>query len=267
MRPDEPLDPPLQTIEVGGTTLAYTESGSGRPIVAIHGLPSSSWVFRWLDSAFDGRARFLRLDLPGFGESGIEAPESASFATMAEAVRAFLEAKELEGAVLLGHSAGGPIALEAALDNERVAGVVLLNSNGKFMHKGNFPRSYRMMVAIADANSLTRRVILGIAKPFSRRMGMSKRLSDDQLVLAARINGHYDPERFGGHIARYASPVLVVWATGDPMVQTAITEATLTDAKQPTELQIEAKTHNLQATHPVEVVEGVVSWIETHLEG
>lgn len=260
MRPETPSDPDQRTIAIGPSSMAYTETGSGRAVVAIHGLPASSRDFRWLDAAFDGRVRFLRLDLPGFGASPIADRKVATFTSMAQAVKAYCRAMDLRGVVLLGHSAGGPIALEAALDNDRVAGVVLVNSSGKVMHKGNFPRTYRAMLAVADLSRFTRAAVLGMFKPIARRLGFSKRITDDQLTLAARLNGFYDPKRFGEHIAQLDKPVLVAWATADPAVQANIPRGILADARHPTGLALDAKSHNLQSSHATEVADAVASW-------
>ena len=46
MRPDEPLDPELTSIELSTGPLYHTDTGSGRPIVGIHGAPARSRDFR-----------------------------------------------------------------------------------------------------------------------------------------------------------------------------------------------------------------------------
>ena len=262
MRPDTPKDPLHQSVMVGRSTLTYTDTGRGRAVVAVHGLPASSRDFRWLDAALADRVRLLRLDLPGFGHSTIENPEGASFSSMAEAVRQFVETMDLRSAVLLGHSAGGAIALEAAVGSERIDGVVLVNSNGPVMHNGNFPRVYRAMASFADASRLARSVLLRLARPVLVRMGFSKQLSSAEILLAARLNGHYQPARFGELVDQLDRPLLVAWSPIDPVVQAEVSRRTLDAAHRPTEVRLDAKTHNLQSTHATELADAIVLWMD-----
>ena len=114
----------------GHTAYAYT---GGRPfdptrpcIVFIHGAlhDHSVWTLlaRWC--AHHGYSA-LALDLPGHGRSGGEAPASVEAA--AQGVLALLDALGLEQAILVGHSWGALIALEAAAQQpSRVSHAVLV---------------------------------------------------------------------------------------------------------------------------------------------
>ena len=66
----------------------------------------------------------VALDLPGHGESGMERP-GWPLAGYGKDVKAVIESLGLERVVLVGHSMGGPVALETArLIPDRVLGVV-----------------------------------------------------------------------------------------------------------------------------------------------
>ena len=91
-------------------TLAYTQTGSGPPILLLHGLGLSrkSWQknLRFLEQ----RGTVYALDLPGFGQS--EAPEQVwSTRQLAEVVFAFLRTLGLASVVAIGHSLGGEVCL------------------------------------------------------------------------------------------------------------------------------------------------------------
>ena len=118
----------LHRVTVNGCDLRYLRTGTGTPIVLLHPLRAQLEYFlpllRHLDPA---RFEVIALDLPGHGESGApHADYTAAYFT--DAVAGFLEATGVRGAVLVGESIGGAIALAlAARHDPRVARVVSVN--------------------------------------------------------------------------------------------------------------------------------------------
>jgi len=55
---------------VMGHRMAYVESGAGRPIVLMHGNPTSSYLWRSVLPALEGLGRCIVPDLIGMGDSG-----------------------------------------------------------------------------------------------------------------------------------------------------------------------------------------------------
>lgn len=108
-----PAEAPIQHAQVDGRRIAYREAGDGHDVVLVHGnFASKRWFSELLASPPAG-ARLLALDLPNFGDSDpLGAP--ITMAAYAEAVRGFVAACGLERPVLVGHSMGGAVVLEAA---------------------------------------------------------------------------------------------------------------------------------------------------------
>ncbi|KJB97808.1 hypothetical protein N826_02645 [Skermanella aerolata KACC 11604] len=107
-------------------TISYLASGDATAprLILIHGTPGSA--AGWADFLAEPPSglEVVALDRPGFGDSG---PEGAltSLDRQADAVAAFLPSGR--GAILLGHSLGGPIAaLVAARHPEQVRALILL---------------------------------------------------------------------------------------------------------------------------------------------
>ncbi len=94
------------------SSLAYTRSGSGAPLVLLHplGLSRRSWnpVIPALARRFD----VIAVDLPGFGDS--PATAQAHPAALAEAVAGLLAELGVTTPHLAGNSLGGWVALELA---------------------------------------------------------------------------------------------------------------------------------------------------------
>ena len=108
-----------------GETLAVHAAGeSGRPVVLVHGNSMCAEAFGpLLRGSLVHARRLYAIDLPGHGAAAPARDPSAAYTLRGyrEAVRGVLEALDLEGAVLVGHSLGGHVALEC-LDSPRVGG-------------------------------------------------------------------------------------------------------------------------------------------------
>ncbi len=108
-----------------GVDIHYETEGSGAPpIVFVHGWSCDRTYWRPQMEYFAKTHRVVAVDLAGHGDSGMGRKEWTMTA-FGEDVRAVLEALDLRGAVLVGHSMGGPVILEAAkLSADRVAALV-----------------------------------------------------------------------------------------------------------------------------------------------
>lgn len=97
----------------GGPELfCRTYGDTGSPVVILHGLLGSADNWHPLAKRFGEQHRVFALDLRNHGRSSHH--PDASLAAMADDVLAFLVARQLAPAALLGHSLGARIAMLAA---------------------------------------------------------------------------------------------------------------------------------------------------------
>ncbi len=104
-----------KTISADGVEIVYTSQGSGETaIIFIHGgfADRSFWANQM--KPFSEKYRVITLDLAGHGDSGKNRVKWNLFA-FAQDVRAVIEKENINRAVLVGNSLGGPVALETAL--------------------------------------------------------------------------------------------------------------------------------------------------------
>src|SRR3954447_21963603 len=93
--------------------LHHIRRGEGAPLVLIHGLGSTGRWWRLVVEALAAERQVIALDLPGHGETP-PLPGPATFAGLADAVAAFLDAQNLVGAAVVGSSMGARLVLELA---------------------------------------------------------------------------------------------------------------------------------------------------------
>ncbi|MFI6679401.1 haloalkane dehalogenase [Kribbella sp. NPDC050470] len=117
----------MPVIDVLDSTIHYEDTGSGSPIVFLHGNPASSRIWRNV-IPYVGAGRLLAPDLIGMGQSG--KPEvSYAFADHARYLDAWFDALGLDRVILVGHDWGGALAFDwAARHPERVLGIAFFES-------------------------------------------------------------------------------------------------------------------------------------------
>lgn len=95
--------------------LNYERSGSGEPLVLLHGIGSELGVWEPVLGALRGEHEVIAVDLPGFGASEpLPASVVPDPAALAGAVAALLDDLGLQRVHLAGNSLGGWVALELA---------------------------------------------------------------------------------------------------------------------------------------------------------
>jgi pimeloyl-ACP methyl ester carboxylesterase len=112
-------------LAVAGGALAYDEAGRGRAVILLHGafLDRGTWDLQM--PAFAARHRTVRYDIRPFGESTV--PDKPYRTT--DDLLALMDALKIERAHLVGHSFGGGVAIDFALEHPaRVASLMLVNS-------------------------------------------------------------------------------------------------------------------------------------------
>jgi pimeloyl-ACP methyl ester carboxylesterase len=120
---------PLAAASVGDLDIHSTVAGQGpKTIIFVHGwtCDETSWAAQV--AALKGDYRVVTLDLPGHGQSEVPAQDRFSMELFAQAVEAVRAEVGADKVVLVGHSMGGPVIRQYALDHpEHVAGLVAVD--------------------------------------------------------------------------------------------------------------------------------------------
>ncbi len=223
---------PWKTLLVEGINLAYNDHGAGPAVVCLHAIAHGAGDFHHLCTSLCHRYRLIALDFPGHGNSDNDSyPFSLDRYT--RLLASFLNQLGLEQVTLVGHSLGGAVALQYAVQYpQQVQGLILANPGGldpmdrtkalftwliaglfsqgikkRWWYKKGFADYYRYLVLPGRQAQEQRQKIIAsaweIALPLTQAWRSFGETTFDLRPVAPTVT----------------CPVLFVWATQDKIVQ------------------------------------------------
>jgi non-heme chloroperoxidase len=120
--------------------LYYEDSGSGIPVIFIHGVWMSSRFFQKQKDYFSKEFRFISLDLRGHGQSS-HIHRGHTISSYAKDLHAFIEILELKNVVLAGWSMGAFVIWEyiQQFREENMIGTVIIDELASDFKWPDFP--------------------------------------------------------------------------------------------------------------------------------
>jgi haloalkane dehalogenase len=116
-------------VAVLDSEMAYVDTGRGRPVVFLHGNPTSSYLWRNVIPHAARVARCLAPDLIGMGRSGKAPAGSYRFVDHARYLDAWFDALALRDVTLVIHDWGSALGFDWARRHpDRVAGLVYMEA-------------------------------------------------------------------------------------------------------------------------------------------
>ena len=120
--------PQKSTMTVLGHEMAYIDEGTGRPVVFLHGNPTSSYLWRNIIPYVSDTHRAIAPDLIGMGDSS-KPDIGYTYQDHADHLFALLDGLELENAVLVIHDWGSALGFNYARTRpERVAAIAFMEA-------------------------------------------------------------------------------------------------------------------------------------------
>jgi len=220
--------------EIDGQPLCYLRTGSGPPLLLLHGLLGGAFCWRLNVDALSRRHTIFAVDLPGLGACDAPRRLDCSMTAQAQRVRSLLEQMKLEDVDVVGSSWGGAIAMFVAAQSRRVRSLVLAAPVNPWSDFGaGRIRFFKGRLGGA---------LLRIAWPFSRpvhRIAVKRMYGDPRRVPAGTIEGYSslamrpgkahsvlsalrgwenDVNALSQAIRRITAPSLLIWGTRDRAV-------------------------------------------------
>jgi len=215
-------------LPVGRIRFARRGDGAAK-IVLIHGFggDADNWLFNIDPLA--AVATVYALDLPGHGESVKSLPEP-TLAGLTKSLLAFMDAAGIDAAHLVGHSLGGAIAMQAALDAPgRIKSLILISSAGLgreinsdyltgFVRAAS-RRDLKLVVELLfGKQELVNRQLLDNLLRYKRIDGVEAAL---EALSGAIFPGGKQAAVLAPAIAKSGKPTLVVWGREDRVIPVA----------------------------------------------
>ena len=215
-----------------GVELAYVDEGTGeQTIIFVHGLGSYLPAWQKNVEGLRDRYRCIALDLPGYGKSS-KGNYPIGMAYYADVIRRFMEALQIEQAVLAGHSMGGQIAITLALQHpEKVTSLVLVAPAGFERFSAGEAKWFRDVVT-ADAVRLTpvQQIRANLAANFHNLPADAEFMVTDRIALRSAadfnfyceaivqsVNGMLD-EPVYEYLPEISQPALIIFGENDNLI-------------------------------------------------
>lgn len=235
--------PDQKFVELADGVVRYQDLGTGKTaLILLHGFNGNlaNWDEVW-DYLEDCGVRRVRLDIPGFGQSGW-ASTDYGLVPQADRIMRFLDALGIDKATLVGTSMGASLsATIAARFPERVSQIALLAPSG-YPDGLHYPGLYGRLLAPGWPRQLALRVaqtrLYGWLFPGSKAR------------QALSVTSSYGDE-WARSLEQIRAPAFIAWSQGDATVRPQTAEQVHSKINGSTLLWVDDKAgHDISATRP-----------------
>jgi 2-hydroxymuconate-semialdehyde hydrolase len=273
-----PLARSKRKIRTFAGDIAYLRIGQGPPLVLLHGIPSSSYLWRDVIEPLSATFEVLAPDLLGYGDSDKRMDVDLSIAAQARYVVAFMETIGVHQAAVAGHDIGGGVAQLMAVDEpQRVARLILIDSIVD--NNWPIPDIARLKEPAWDQIMVNIDLRSGLRKGLEAGMVTPGRVSDEMVdewtrpfqdlggrrayLRAARALSNRDLLSRSKHIDEIETPTLILWGANDAFLESRWAETLHHKLRESTVEIIEPGGHFLPLDRPDAVAEAITRFLTT----
>ncbi|HEV2014133.1 MAG TPA: alpha/beta fold hydrolase [Candidatus Dormibacteraeota bacterium] len=273
-----PLARTKRKIRTFAGDVAYLRQGQGPPLVLLHGIPSSSYLWRDVIGPLSATFDVLAPDLLGYGDSDKRLDADLSIAAQARYMVAFMETVGVHQAAVIGHDIGGGVAQLMAVDEpQRVARLILIDS----VVDNNWPVAdiARLKEPAWDQIMVNIDLRKGLRQGLEAGMVTEGRVTDELVeewtrpfqdlggrrayLRAARALNNRDLMSRSKHIEEIETPTLILWGANDAFLEPRWAETLKHKLRDTTVEIIDPGGHFLPLDRPEAVVEAITRFLTT----
>ena len=255
--------------------VAYTDVGTGEPVLLLHGIPTWSYLYHDVIPLLEPHCRVLAPDFLGHGYSDRRDCFDRSLRAQTRMVLALLDELGIRKATVVGHDTGGGVALILGIGHpERVDRLVLCNvvaydswpiddmialGNPNWRDKPAAEVASFVASGLPDglhnAERLTPEFERNIVAPYSDEEGKISLIRN-----ASALNTNHTTALVDRH-RNIAAPTLVLWGVHDPWQTIADGERLAREIPNARLCRLENASHWLQQDAPADFAREVIAFI------
>ena len=282
MRDEHPLPGADHVVDGVRLHVVHHGAGDGLPVLLLHGMPTSSYLWRDVQRDLGHRHRTYAPDLVGLGCSERPAGSRYDFGAQARLLLALADDLGLDRFALVGHDVGGGVAVHlTALARDRVAALTLVDAP---LHADVWPvPAVRTLAApfVGEAQTAAFRLAPDAARKFlGAQLARGLRASE----LSPKVLGHYAAPLLSGDggrgllafvrafdpratedalrlVAENPPPTLVLWADGDAWLSPAVGRRVAGDLPGAAYVEVAEAGHFLPEDRPERVAEEIAGFL------
>ncbi len=267
-------------VEIEGLRVAYYESGSGDPILCLHGEPMWGYLYRRMMPVLSKAGRVVVPDLIGFGRSDKPAAENAySYKSHVRWMKKFLAALDLQNITIIAQDWGGSIGLRLVAEvPERFKRVVMMNTgipNGvpfgdAFLAWRRFSQDQVFMdvptlVKFSLQRKLTEPEYAAYGAPFpSKEYGRGNLVFPRLVPIRPDHPGTYDNLQAIDKLKQMDIPTLLFWGDKDNITKLGVYVLKFIFKQANDPIVIKDAGHFIQEDKGEEVAQQIVEWMRLH---
>jgi pimeloyl-ACP methyl ester carboxylesterase len=266
-----------KTIQLNKYTAAYTSSGTGIPVILLHGFFGDCWTLKLIAQELSTSYHCISLDLLGFGDSS-KPQMRYRIEDQVNFLQEFIAAQQISKFCLIGYSYGAwtaaayAIALaDQEISHQELVNLVLLAPAGirddDFVGRHNYLKPLLWQTPLVE-------VALGAIAPVAKLMGKERFFNSiyearqsimsqpvAKSLLLDRLNPEDAVDTLEGEIDRITTPTLVVAGENDQLIPLWHSQTYADRIPQSNIAIILGAEHDLVSSHYQEVAQAITqSW-------
>jgi haloalkane dehalogenase len=267
-----------QEVSIHGTSIAYTDEGSGPTILLLHGAPTTSYVYRHVITHLRHSFRCIAPDFPGWGDSTPLTDRKPTLPVLADVTTEFVKALDLEEVTMcVMDTAGAPGIRTVQHIPDRFSGLVIADT---FVFPAREYPAVRGMLGLVTSRpfaSANRRFNL-LPRIVSRFGGRGRRLTfeernayhrafptqqhRDRVLVPLRDlrDNHQFLQTVASGLPGMQLPVLLLFGQHDPVRRVGVQRRLAETLPNATEVVIPGEAHFPHEGDPESVAGAILGW-------
>ncbi|MEO5864216.1 MAG: alpha/beta hydrolase [Nitrospiraceae bacterium] len=264
-------------VHIDGYKIAYAQQGEGRPVILIHGIPTSNLLWRRVIPELAKTHKVFAPDMLNYGKSEKPVDANVSIEAQSRLIVKLMDQLGLKSADVVAHDIGGGVAQLIALNNpERVRKLVLIDT--VCFDSWPIPEFLPLQKAGAE-EAMSLEAFLKMMRGFLPQGVHNKAVMTDDVIdlyLAPwsteegkkalfrnfrRLNPEYT-QAIAGELKHLANDTLILWAENDVFqkpVYARTLQATIPNAKL---IWIKDAGHWLMEEKPEEISAHLITFLD-----